>query len=91
MLQGLDAPVPPGGRAILSYGRLREGKSPKVRQLFRDHLLAVSKEQILTVVEKELLHKKDQGVIIAFAGSALFEQEGKKLSIDDRPLYVLPT
>ena len=91
MLQGLDAPVPPGGRAILSYGRLREGKSPKVRQLFRDHLLAVSKEQILTVVEKELLHKKDQGVIIAFAGSALFEQEGKKLSKEDRPLYVLPT
>lgn len=90
MIQGLDAPIPPGSRAMVAYGRLREGKTRSIRQHFRDHLLAVTKKDVSSIVDKELVSKREQGVVISFAGSDFFAEEGKKLSPDQKALPTYP-
>ena len=90
MIQGLDSPIPPGSRAMVSYGRYREGKTQKLRQHFRDLLLAATKKDVCSVVEKELVSKRDQGVTASFADSDFFNEEEKKLSTGQKTLPIRP-
>ena len=90
MIQGLDSPIPPGGRAIVSYSRLREGKTQKIRQHFRDHLLTVTKKDVWSIIEKELVKKREKGITTSFAGPDFFAAEEKKLSKGQKPLPIHP-
>lgn len=83
IIQQLDTPVPPSGRAILAYGWQRDGKTHTLRQEFRDSILKLTKAQIEHAVEVELLQKKDDAVSISFAGKKLLEKEGNNLPIFD--------
>lgn len=90
MVQGLDAPVPPGARSMVSYGRAREGKTFEMRKKFRANLLAVTSHDIETVLEKELLAKKDQAITISFAENDFFDKAAKTLTSDQKPLPIFP-
>ena len=90
MIQGLDTPIPPGGRAMTSYSRHREGKTRKMRQHFRDQLLAVTKHDVCTIVEKELVKKKESRVAVSFASPTFFSEEEKKLSDKQKALPIQP-
>ena len=73
MIQQIDVPIPPGGRAMLAYGWLRDGRTRKVRQSFRDRLLALTKEDVCRAIKEEFLSKK--GIAISFAGKELLSNQ----------------
>lgn len=75
MIQSMDSPISPGSRADLAYGWLCEGKTPEVRQAFRNKLLALTKEQIIKAVRVEIASKWEQGATVVFAGKELLEKE----------------
>ncbi len=58
VIQHLDAPLAPGSRAMQAYGWFKEGKTKERRQHFRDTLLALTKQQIIHMVQSEILPKK---------------------------------
>jgi len=90
MVQQLDHPISPGSRAITAYSWRREGKTHQIRQNYRDQLLALNTKHVQLAVEKELLPKKDSGVIVSFAGKELLEQENALLANDRKPLPIIP-
>lgn len=73
LFQEIDSPIPPGSRGMTAYGRLRSGRTPEVRQAFRERLMQVTKEQIQEAVKQQLQPK--EGVCVAFAGKELLEKE----------------
>ncbi len=75
VIQQLDQPVSPGARAITAYAQWREGKTKEIRQNYRDRLLAVSMKDVASILEKELLPKIKNGIIVTFAGKALLDKE----------------
>lgn len=79
MIQGLDAPISPGSRGDLAYGWLREGKTFKIRQAYRDKLLSLTREEIVAAVKEELVPKMNTGSVVVFAGRELLEKENEKL------------
>ncbi len=88
MIQGLDAPIAPGLRALTAYSRWREGKTEPMRQHFRNRLLSTTKKEVCSIVERELSSKKGEGITIAFAGNALFEEEAKRGGPEEKPLPI---
>ena len=89
IIQQFDTPISPGSRALTAYAWLRDGKTKEMRQEFRDRLLALKSTDIKSVVETELLPKKDQGVIVSFAGKDLLEKENILLAMDNKALPIL--
>jgi Zn-dependent M16 (insulinase) family peptidase len=75
IIQSLDAPLSPGSRANMAYTWLREGKTPEVRQSYRDRLLATTKMDVIKAVKKHILPMHEQGNIVVFAGKELLEKE----------------
>jgi len=90
MIQQLDSPVAPGSRAAAAYVWLREGKTVEMRQKMRDALLGLTKKEVQLVVEKELLPKKGQGVVVSLAGRDLLEKENERMAPDRKPLPIFP-
>ncbi|MCC5831851.1 MAG: insulinase family protein [Chlamydiales bacterium] len=86
LFQDLDAPTPPGARAITTYGRLRGNRTPEVRQLFRERLLKLSREEIIHAVKKHLITGIEKGVLVSFAGKGLLGKENPLLK-ETLPLY----
>lgn len=85
VVQGLDAPIAPSGRASLSYSWRRDGKTHAMRQHFREGVLQVTPQQISQVAQ-ELLDTQDKSVIVTFASKELLEQENAQLETP-LPLY----
>ncbi|MFI5334981.1 MAG: insulinase family protein, partial [Chlamydiales bacterium] len=79
VIQSMDHPIPPGSRAATGYNLLRDGKTPEMRQRYRDTLLSLTKKQVQQVVETEMLPKKQEGVVISFASRELLESENALL------------
>lgn len=79
MIQGLDSPIAPGSQGELAYSWWKEGRSFKMRQNYRNHLLAATKEEVMKAVESHILHQMDEGVTVAFAGKSLLEKENALL------------
>ena len=77
VLQTLDAPVPPGNRAIVAYAWHRAGRTLALREEFRKKILASTHKEVAAVVEKQLLPQK--GIFVSFLGKELYEKEKKKL------------
>lgn len=90
MIQQWDTPVAPGHRAALAYAWERENKTHARRQAFREHFLALSPKDITKAVEQELLTKKEEGVVVCFAGKELIEKENILLAKEGKPLKILP-
>lgn len=79
IIQGLDSPLAPGSRGNVAYTWLREGKTPEVRQAFRERLLGMTKDEIIQAVKEHILPKFKQGNIVVFAGKDLLDKENDVL------------
>lgn len=79
VIQDVDTPVSPGSRAIIGYSYLREKYLRTERQKFRDHLLSVSKEEIVNVAEACL--QKTTPNRVTFSGESLINNEGQNFSL----------
>lgn len=79
MMQSLDAPVAPGSRGDLAYGWLCEGKTLEVRQAFRDKLLSLTCEDIISAVQRHIIPNIPSAATVIFAGKELIEKENAKL------------
>jgi Zn-dependent M16 (insulinase) family peptidase len=87
--QDLDAPIAPGSRGQVSYSRLREGKTLEVRQMFRDRLFGLRREDIVEAVKTRIYPKYDSGCTVTFAGKELLEKENALLiSKGKKPLKI---
>ena len=89
LFQDLDAPTPPGSRAITAYSRMRGGRSPEVRQRFRKALFHCKKEEIQQVAKEILLPGLDQSVIVSFASKELLEKENALLKEKALPVFLI--
>lgn len=70
VIQSLDGPVVPGGRASTGYYRLKNERVPAVRQAFRRAVLATTKEQVCDAVSRYL---QGEGTFTSFAGEAMLQ------------------
>lgn len=74
-LQGIDAPVSPGQRAIVAYSFDKSGRTKDVREKFRSQLLNTSKEDVIKAAKEHLIPLKNSGTSISFGPKELFEKE----------------
>lgn len=89
IIQSLDSPISPGSRGSVAYTWMREGKTLEVRQALRDHMLAVTKEDVVNAVKKHIFPKLKKGNTVIFAGKSLLEKENAILvSQGKKPLKI---
>lgn len=91
MIQSMDGPISPGSRADLAYGWLREGKTPEIRQAFRDKLLASTKKDVIEAVREEIVSNWEKGATVVFAGKELLEKENAALTAAHKPILKIET
>lgn len=84
-IQGLDSPVAPGSRGDLAYAWLREGRTLQIRQAFRNRLLSLTPEDVISAVKKHIVPQSKTGATVVFASSELLERENKHLIAENRP------
>ncbi|MEC7838488.1 MAG: insulinase family protein [Chlamydiota bacterium] len=90
-IQGIDAPVSPGSRAELAYSWWKEDKSLEMRQSFRESLLSMNKEQVISAVSNHIFPKMNEGTTVIFSGKELIDRENKLLiKSGKQPLIVTP-
>ncbi len=85
VIQTLDSPVPPGGRAMIAYSWLRAGRTLQLREAFRKKILTATKAEVANAVKQHIHLEK--GIVATFLGDELLKKEQKKLKIQ---LSVLP-
>lgn len=92
MIQALDSPISPGSRGALAYQWQLQGKGPAVRQLFRDRVLAASREGVQEAVREHLAaQSKAASSPVVFASQELLTQENQKLTAaGQKPLSIYP-
>jgi hypothetical protein len=90
VIQQFDTPIAPGSRALIAYSHMREGRTTPLRQKYRDTLLGLSKHEVARAVEKELLHQKEQGIIVTLASEELIARENKILGKLGKLLPIIP-
>lgn len=92
LIQQFDTPVSPGNRGITAYSWWREGKTPEIRQQYRDRVLHMQKNEVAQAVKEYLLPQIKEGIFVAFAGSELLDKElplieAQGLSLERLPIY----
>ncbi len=75
ILQGIDAPISPGRRGITSFLYRITGKTKKMREIFRKHVLACTSLNIQQAIENHLYSQRENGVLISFADKSFLEKE----------------
>jgi Zn-dependent M16 (insulinase) family peptidase len=88
VIQAIDAPVPPGNRAMTAYSWKRAGRTAEDRQNFRNAILSASKKDVAQAVKELLL--PDSGLIVSFIGENLFKKEQKKLKSSLEVIAIIP-
>lgn len=88
LFQDIDAPTPPSSRAMTAYSRLRGGRTPELRQQFREALFHCKKEEIKQAAQEILVPGLEESVVVTFAGKELLEKENALLK--EKALPVLP-
>ncbi|MGB7978076.1 MAG: insulinase family protein [Chlamydiales bacterium] len=73
VLQNLDAPIPPGNRAMVAYSWQRAGRTYNLREEFRQKTLAASGEEVAEAVGRRLRGKK--GLLVSFLGKDVYAKE----------------
>ncbi|MGK5594109.1 MAG: insulinase family protein [Parachlamydiaceae bacterium] len=90
MIQSVDSPVAPGSRAIVAYSWMKEGKTYQIRQKFRDAILAMTKEEVISAVKKQIIPNLGEGADVVFAGKDLLEKENLLFAdAGQKPLKIL--
>jgi len=79
IIQSIDAPIPPGNRAMTAYAWERTGRTAQDRQAFREALLGATKQQIAEAVQELLI--PNVSVVVSFLGENLFAKEEPKLTV----------
>lgn len=74
-IQGMDAPILPGQKAIAAYVRKKTGRTLPIQMAFRERLLSATKKEIQQAVATHLLPLKGKGANIAFGSKEIFEKE----------------
>ncbi len=77
VIQTLDAPVPPGNRAMTAYCWKRAQRSYKDRDLFRQKILFAEKKEIQDAIEELLIPQVSS--IVSFLGENLYRKEETSL------------
>ncbi len=73
LINAMDTPVVPGGRAIVAYSWLRSERTYDARQKLRNEILSATKEQISAAVLRNI--KKHAVVVVSFMGEDLAKKE----------------
>lgn len=84
VLQTLDAPIPPGTRAMVAYAWKRAGRTLELREEFRQKVLSATRQEVADAVQQCLLDKS--GILVSFLGQELYNKEKKKLK---QPLPII--
>jgi Zn-dependent M16 (insulinase) family peptidase len=84
LLQKLDTPVSPSGRAMAAYSWRRAGATLPLRQLYRDRLFATTAADI-RAVSHTLQEQLPSAPVVCFAGKQLLEREAPRLG---KPLQI---
>lgn len=90
LVQNFDSPVSPGNRGVTAYAWMREGRTPAIRQHYRDHILSMRPEDVAKAVEKHLLPILGEGAFVSFAGKDLLEKERSLLLAQGKHLESFP-
>lgn len=85
VLQTLDAPIPPGNRAMVAYAWKRAGRTLELREEFRKKVLSATRQEVADAVSHCLQGKAS--TLVSFLGQDLWNREKKKLK---QPLAILP-
>lgn len=91
MMQTLDSPIAPGGRGDNAYGWLREGKTTEIRQAFRDRVLSLTRQDIISAIENQLILNMKTAAIVSFASKELLEKENGKFVTDGKQALPIET
>lgn len=94
MIQNMDTPLSPGSRGDLAYAWIREGKSLEIRQQFRNDILGLTRDHIISAVSEHLAPQIKHNTTVVFAGKELLEKENLKLmdsGIAPLPIFPLIT
>lgn len=75
VIQQLDQPISPSSRALSSYLQLKSGKTPAMRNHFREKLLKTSPKDIIETVQNQLLNAHTDATLVTFASKELIEKE----------------
>jgi len=81
IIQHTDVPISPGSRAITAYSWYRSGKTPEMRQEFRDKILNAKKEDVIAAAKKHLQDQIDNNIVVSFSGKELLDKEKPNLKI----------
>lgn len=87
LFQDLDSPIAPGSRAMAAFSRLRAKRTPEDRQLFRDRLFQVGKEDVRHAAKTILRQGLENSVTVSFAGKELFDRQRAFLEAESIPVY----
>lgn len=87
LIQGLDSPISPGSRSDVAYSWLKEGKTPEIRQRFRNKLLTTDKKEVMRVVAKQILPQSEKGSTVVFGSKDLLEKENQLLASHGLPPF----
>lgn len=79
VIQALDAPIPPGNRAMVAYAWKRAGRTLELREEFRKKVLAATSKEVAQAVSQCLLDQKTN--LVTFLGQELLNNEKNKLKI----------
>ena len=88
LLKGMDAPVSPSARGNVAYSWMREGKTMAVRQVYREHLLKATKEEVVQVLKEHVLPQLSSATLSVFSDKNLLEKEGGTLKQEGRSFTV---
>lgn len=79
VIQGMDDPIKPGSRGDYAFLWLKEGRTPEIRQTFRDRLLSLKKEDIVYAVKNFIFPNVAKGIPVIFTSKELLEKENALL------------
>lgn len=85
MIQSLDSPLSPGSQAEVAYGWRREGRTPEIRQAFRNKILALTHQEVIEAVHQIILKQMDGGADVVFAGKEQLEKANQVLIAKSLP------
>ncbi|MFI5342866.1 MAG: hypothetical protein ACHQUC_01460 [Chlamydiales bacterium] len=68
---------------------MREGRALALRQAFRNATMALTKEDIIKTIERQILTKMGKGATVVFAGKDLLEKTNRAFEKSGQPTLPL--
>lgn len=76
----IDKPLSPSGKGMIEYSYILQDLTPEIRKQFRKNLLAVTKDQLISVTNTYLKDKFDESVVSVVSNEELLKAANKELS-----------